>query len=156
MAWGSRSQQDRLTYAGIEIVTTDARTRVKVTDDPVVAFFWSPDGKHLAFVTLDRSGGSFTWQVADADGSNVRRLSSFTPTEDEVRILAFFDQYAISHGAWAPDGSALVYSVSGGANDPRMLGIPSPGTIQAVSIEPNARGRTVIGGSFVAMPVPAP
>jgi TolB protein len=155
MAWGSRSQRDRLTYDGMEVVTIDGKTRVKVTADPVVAFFWSPDGKQLAFVTIDRSGGTFTWQVANADGSNLRRLSSFTPTEEEIRILAFFDQYAISHGAWAPDGSALVYAV-GATGDPRMLGMPGPGTVQAVSTEANARGRSVIGGSFVAMPVPAP
>jgi hypothetical protein len=39
MAWGSRSRQDRLTYEGIVIMTTDARTRAKVTAEPVVAFF---------------------------------------------------------------------------------------------------------------------
>jgi hypothetical protein len=37
-----------------------------------------------------------------------------------------------------------------------MLGMHDPGTIQAVNIEANAHGRTVIGGGFVAMPVPAP
>jgi TolB protein len=154
LAWSSRSEQDPLAYDGIEVVTTDGRTRTRVTSDPVMAFFWSPDGRQLAFVTINGNSSSFTWQVAEADGSNVRKLSSFMPTEEEVRVLAFFDQYAISHGAWAPDGSALVYAV-GQPGEPRMLGVPGPGTVQAVAVEANARGRTVSGGSFVAMPVPA-
>jgi TolB protein len=155
LAWSSHSEQDRLAYDGLEVVTADGRTRTKVTDDPVMAFLWSPDGKQLAFVTIDRGGQSFAWQVANADGSNVRWLTSFTPTQEEVRLLAFFDQYAISHGAWAPDGSALVYAV-GQPGDLRGFGMSGSGSVQAVTTEANARPRTVIGGGFVTMPVPAP
>jgi Tol biopolymer transport system component len=155
LAWGSKSEQDRLAYDGLEVVTTDGRTHTRVTGDLVVAWFWSPDGRQLAFVTLERSGQSFVWQVADADGSNVRRLSSFMPTPGEIRIMAFFDQYAISHGPWAPDSTALVYAV-GLPGELPGAGLSGPGVIQSVAVDGKSQPKTVIGGNFVAMPVPAP
>jgi TolB protein len=155
IAWGSRSESERLAYDGLEVVTTDGRTRNRVTSDPVAAFFWSPDGRQLAFVTIDRGSTPLVWNVADAEGRNPRSLIAFTPTSEQVRLLAFFDQYAISHGSWSPDGSGLVYAV-GQPGDQRSFGFSGPGVVQTVPLDPNGKPRTVIGGNFVAMPVPAP
>jgi Tol biopolymer transport system component len=142
-------------YEGLEVVSTDGRTRTQVTTARVVAFFWSPDGQRLAFAALDAGGNSLAWNVADASGANARRLGPFTPTSEQIQLLAFFDQYAISHGLWAPDGSALVYAV-GQAGEPRMFGAPSTGTIQALATDGSRPGRTLTGGNLVTMPVPAP
>lgn len=155
LAWSSRNDNGRPTYAGLEVVSTDGRKRTRVTDDQVMAFYWSPDGRHLAVVTIDEANQAFAWQVADGEGNNLRRLGTFTPTTLQFRVLAFFDQYAISDGTWAPDSSALVYAM-GLPGDQRSLGPSGPGTIQALPTEPNTRARTVVGGNFVAMPVPAP
>jgi TolB protein len=155
LAWSSRNEQGRQTYDGLEVVTSDGRKRTRVTNDQVLAFYWSPDGRQLAFVTLDEGSQAFAWQVADADGNNARRLSTFTPTALQFRVLAFFDQYAISHGTWAPDSSAVVYAI-GLPGEQRGFGREGPGTIQAASTEPNTRPHTVIGGTSVALPVPAP
>src|SRR6185369_12592562 len=43
LAWGSRSDANRLFYDGVEVIKTDGNNRVRVTSDPVIAFFWSPD-----------------------------------------------------------------------------------------------------------------
>jgi TolB protein len=156
VAWASRSETDRLSYDGLEVVTADGRKRTRVTNDLVAAFFWSPDGRQLAYVTVDPSASAFVWLTADGEGNNVRRLGAFTPTAGEIRILAFFDQYAISHGAWSPDSAAVIYAV-GQAGDQRPFGMGGPGAIQSISTtEKDARPRSVIGGNFVAMPVPAP
>ena len=155
LAWSSRSEVDRLAYDGLEVVSTDGRHRARVTDDRVMAFFWSPDFRRLAFVTIDQGGSTFGWNVADAEGNNARRVSTFTPTPDQIRLLAFFDQYAISHGLWSPDGSALAYAV-GQPGDPRVFGAAGPGTVQTVLADGSERAKTLIGGNFVALPVPAP
>jgi TolB protein len=155
LAWAGRSEADRVAYDGLEVVSTDGRRRTRVTNDLVVAFFWSPDDRRLAYITLDRGAQTFIWYVADADGNNSRRLSTFTPSLEQIRELAFFDQYAISHGLWSPDSSALVYAV-GQPGDQRAVGALSPGTIQTVPADGSAGPRMVIGGSFVALPVPAP
>ena len=117
-----------------------------------MAFFWSPDGRQLAFVTIDRSSSSFTWQVANADGSNVRKQSSFTPTEEEVRVLAFFDQYAISHGLWSPDGRSLVYA-AGPPDDRAGMGMSNRGWVMTVPVDGSATAHVVVDGNFVSMPV---
>ena len=48
--------------------------------------------------------------------SGVRnRLVTFRPTDLFLRqFLPYFDQYALSHRLWAPDGSALVLPVQEG------------------------------------------
>jgi hypothetical protein len=77
------------------------------------------------------------------------------PTPGEIRIIAFFDQYAISHGPWAPDSSTLVYAV-GLPGELPGTGLSGPGVIQAIATDGQSPARSVIGGTFVAMPVPAP
>jgi TolB protein len=155
IAWGSRSETDRLAYDGLEVVSTDGRKRVRVTNDPVVAFFWSPTDQRIAFMTIEQSGQTVTWHVADADGNHPRRLVSFVPTLEQIRLLAFFDQYATSHGLWSPDGESLVYAV-GIPGENRVFGEVSPGIVSSVSIGETPSTRRVASGSFVSMPVPSP
>ena len=155
LAWSSRSEADRLAYDGLEVVSADGKRRARVTDERVMAFFWSPDATRIAYVTIDQGGSTFGWNVADAEGHNPKRLSTFTPTTDQIRLLAFFDQYAISHGAWSPDGTALAYAV-GQPGDPRVFGAAGPGTVQTVPADGSERAKNLIGGNFVALPVPAP
>jgi Tol biopolymer transport system component len=137
------------------VVTTDGRKRVKVTNEQVVAFFWSPTDQRLAFLTLERGGQTMSWHVADADGNQARRLVSFVPTLEQVRLLAFFDQYATSHGLWSPDGESLVYAV-GIPGENRIFGEVSTGIVSSVSVGEGPTTRRVVGGSFVSMPVPSP
>jgi TolB protein len=152
LAWGSRSDANGLFYDGIDVVKTDGNSRVRVTDDPVMAFYWSPDGQRLAYITLDRSDQQFVWYVADAAGKNARRLTSFLPTEEQIRQLAFFDQYAISHGLWAPDGRSLLYA-AGPANDRPGMGLSDRGWVMTVPVDGSAAAHVVVDGNFVSMPV---
>lgn len=57
---------------------------------------YSPDGKHIAFVS-DRDGADNLW-IAEADGSNARRLT----TERQARVIS---------PVWTPDGQAVVASL---------------------------------------------
>jgi TolB protein len=151
LAWSSRSEENRLLYDGVEIVGTDGGNRVRVTTDPVVAFFWSPDGQQLAYITLDRSEQNFVWNVASAGGKNARRLTTFVPTEEQIRLLAFFDQYAVSHGLWSPDSQSLVYAA---APSQDRRGLPSSqGSVFAIPVDGSAGAQVVVSGNLVAMPV---
>ncbi|MCB0130622.1 MAG: PD40 domain-containing protein [Caldilineaceae bacterium] len=85
----------------------------EITLLPVIAFYWSPDGEKLAYVTAEPGRGTleFHWNVWDGAAStdygafrpNAGFLSSYAP---------FFDQYAQSMDIWAPDSNAFAYAGS--------------------------------------------
>jgi TolB protein len=86
------------------------RTR-ELSDQPVLAFYWSPDSQKLAFLTLDTVNGriGLRWNVWDRQGT--RRYAGFFPSSELLeRYLPFFDQYAQSHRIWSPSSDAFVFA----------------------------------------------
>ena len=75
-----------------------------------MAFFWSPDSTKLAYVTMTDEQGTFRWNLLYADDGDTRELLDFTPSDDQLTLLAFFDQFAYSHSPWSPDSKALVFA----------------------------------------------
>jgi TolB protein len=122
----------------LDVADGEVRT---LTSQTVLAFFWSPDGRSIAFITLGRDqgddsayasiaqksrtvsrldtvplqqfgGGFLTLSVIDVETGQGLRLLNFVPTGVYLtQFLPFFDQYALSHRIWSPDGSALVLPV---------------------------------------------
>ena len=113
------------------------QTRV-LTRQMVLAFFWSPDGRSIAFITVNgdpQDGGVnalaktrqltrlarpaqqpgqgfLTLSVVNVATGEGVRLLDFQPTGVFLtQFLPFFDQYALSHRLWSPDSSALVLPV---------------------------------------------
>jgi TolB protein len=95
----------------VDAVSGDA---VTVHRGPVLAFFWSPGGDRLAYVTPREDGAALKWHVLEvvpiAIGTQEVALSDFEPTGEELVRLAFFDQYAVSHSPWSPDGRWLMFA----------------------------------------------
>lgn len=102
-----------------------------LSQEPIVAFFWSPDGRYLAAISIARSGdgdinahsgkdaaGKLGQQqslprlrllVFEAATGEGRLLFDFVPTLTFLtQFLPFFDQYALSHRLWSPESNALV------------------------------------------------
>lgn len=125
-----------------------------LTRQTVVAFFWSPDGRRLAFLTLhgrdsieasaemqplaairpaerramqrDQLPTMDVW-VVDVGSGNEGFVTSFTPTPLFLaQFLPFFDQYALSHRLWSPDSAALVLPVAENGV-PHIMVIPVDG-----------------------------
>ena len=115
----------------MDAVTGDVRV---ISDEPIIAFFWSPDGRFLAALSIARSNeGDINAQlekeplskpglqqnlpqlrllVYDVNEDEGRVLLSFVPTFTFAsQLLPFFDQYALSHRLWSPDSSALVLAM---------------------------------------------
>jgi TolB protein len=134
--------------------TLDAATGEDQTlvDDLVVAFFWSPDGRYIAYLTIvdeednavqaalpgkvgqtSKPGAQAddpllmaVWVYDTQDGS-IRRLRSFEPTDLFVfQFLPFFDQYSRSHRVWSSDSQNLVLPIVE-ATGPKITVIPVDG-----------------------------
>ncbi|GAB0497558.1 hypothetical protein MMPV_008893 [Pyropia vietnamensis] len=89
-----------------------------------VAFFWSPDGRRLLFLTTPRNGAGgnggviggaarnalYAWAVFDAVTGRVARFVRHRLPTVGPLLLSFFDQHARSTTFWAPDSASFVYA----------------------------------------------
>lgn len=98
------------TLGPLYVVDAETQQTRELSDRPVVAFYWSPDGQKLAFLALDTINGhiGLRWNVWD--GRVTRQYAGFFPSQELLEnYLPFFDQYAQSHRIWSPDSDAFVF-----------------------------------------------
>lgn len=102
----------------------DPEDALTTVDDQVIAFFWAPDAKKIAYFVpvidvpgdeLVQTGDSdpvlrLSLRVLFVDSGESRELVLFVPTTQFLNIIPFFDQYQRSDTIWSPDGGSLVYS----------------------------------------------
>lgn len=94
---------------GITLVDLAGGGRQRLTDDLVIAFFWSPDGRRLAWVGVDQVSRGLAWHVSDTAGA-VERVTPFFPSPQFLGALGHFDQYATTTSVWSPDSRQLVFA----------------------------------------------
>lgn len=95
----------------------------------VIAFFWAPDSRKIALVTVSTlPTGSFEagiprtgiaaqtdpsfallWSVLDLDTGETRQYTRFVPSREMIYMLLYFSQFAQSHRVWSPDSRHLIY-----------------------------------------------
>ncbi len=117
----------------LRIVDVASGAARKVLDGPIVAFFWSPDGRTIATLRLPGpdddelasigiAAPALAFRPAATDSGYALRLvfvdvaSGTIRSSRDVRVsdlfglqlLPFFDQYALSHRFWAPDSSSIL------------------------------------------------
>jgi TolB protein len=103
-------------YQGLDVAHPDGSDRHRLSQEPLIAFYWSPDSSRLATVGVDTGARALTWTVLSLDGKVKRALSSFVPSNDFAFQLPFFDQYAQSTSVWSADSKRLVYGTDSGAD----------------------------------------
>ena len=96
-------------YSGLWLVDYGTREEVRLSDDPALAFYWSPDGSKAAYVTYsDGAEGSLRFGVVEMDSGELTYLPDFVPSQEQLIHFMFFDQYAQSHNVWSPDGGSIL------------------------------------------------
>lgn len=142
-------------YGPLQILEADTGNLETIVDDVVLAFFWSPDGRYLAYLTPLPTGGSenvagarhlqrvsqtlqsaqqapllLNLSVYDMDTGDDTLLSTFAPSPFFlVQFLPFFDQYARSHQLWSPRSDAIVLPMLDGQTQSRVTVVSVDGTI---------------------------
>jgi TolB protein len=100
-------------FGALKVVTANGSARtLSRANEAVAAFFWSPDGARIAYLSVARGQGQppqFNWHVVRASGGVVRDLGSFTPSPAFAALINFFDAYALALDLWSPDGRELVF-----------------------------------------------
>lgn len=128
-------------YGPLQLYDVAADAVTTVSTELVIGFFWSPDGRKLAFLTpqfpsegnevrrpapdgtLIRTQNRVETQdpdvirlnlwVYELDNARTRYLTTFIATPLFLtQFLPFFDQYARSHQIWSPDSTQLVLPVN--------------------------------------------
>jgi TolB protein len=132
----------------------------RLSDDVVLASFWSPDGSFLATLSVVSVGGERTVQgfappteptlvaqtvqsrgvtlalkVVDAETTQARTLGLFTPSPAFFgQYLPFFDQYARSHQLWSPASDALVLPALDEDGVPTLVRFGLDGAIRPLTV----------------------
>ena len=138
-------------YDGLWLVEPNEGTENKINSDPTLAFFWSPDGSRIAYVTTSETGqGSLRWAVHDIESGDVTYLVDFRPTQENLITFMYFDQYNQSHSPWSPDGTQLLFAGEvGGEEDRAPL---SEGELNRVWVMSSDGGRPAeeVANGFIA------
>jgi Tol biopolymer transport system component len=91
-------------------------------EDNVIGFFWSPDGKKLAYFVpyVAKPGTDSTksdpttlvlqLNILDIATGESKGIFTFQPTEQFISIMPYFDQYHQSTTIWSPDSNNLLLS----------------------------------------------
>ncbi len=112
-----------------------------VAQGTIVAFFWSPDSRKIAYFVpqLNQPGGSspnnsqtspaitLQVQVYDLASGKTSQAAVFQPTEAFLQMIPFFDQYQHSGTIWSPDSQNLVLSVTDTTGNSRIVVVGTGG-----------------------------
>jgi Tol biopolymer transport system component len=115
-------------------------------DDAVLGFSWSPDGSTIAairFVQVPVEGAAVSTApdasapatrteirltFVDVASGDIRSNPEVRPSPSYVNaILAYFDQYSLSHQLWAPDSSSLLLPIFGDDGDEHIAAFDPDG-----------------------------
>lgn len=117
-----------------------------VEDGNIIAFFWSPSGKEIAYFILlqandDSSGSSggsgqatpqyvLQLHVLDVTTGESRKLFTYQPTQQFLSVLPYFDQYHQSVTIWSPDNNNLVLSFLDSSGNPGIAVVAASGKLE--------------------------
>jgi hypothetical protein len=80
--------------------------RERVIPRATISCCWHPEWPRLFRLAVDHTRDALSWEWEEDDGPPAT-IVRFVPTREIVFAASFFDQYAASHAAIAPDGGML-------------------------------------------------
>jgi len=162
LAYTSAGDRSHAFYGPMHLVNADTGDRLLLVNDTVIAFFWSPDGRSIAYFkfadpvedsvqvnaeassrivlskpAVQQSRIRLELWVASIGSGESTWLATFEPPGLYMsQFLPFFDQYALSHRIWSPESDALILPMVD-SDGPRIYIVSADGD----EILPVARGQ---------------
>lgn len=118
----------------------------------VIGFWWSPDGSRLAYlvpvlapsdltqpITFSRQDDPELYlqlDVFEISPQSTRRLTTFQPTPEFLRILSYFDQYQRSSSIWSADSGKLAYAAGSGDGAGEIFIVDAQGMKPPIAVAP--------------------
>ena len=122
LAVASGLDRDSGYYAQLSLLDADSTAERVLVEEPMLCFFWSPDGSKVAYITPSEDAqGSVRWAILDTETDEIRHLADFVPSREQLTMFMFFDQYGQSHRLWSPDGSRILFAGVEGRLEERGL-----------------------------------
>jgi len=121
-------------YTGLQIVRPDGSERRTLSQDPLAAFYWSPDSTQLAVVGIDTGARALNWTLVSIDAKTKRPLGTFVPSSDFAFALPFFDQFSQSTSVWSSDARRLVYGARTPTRAEQVMVVDTQGSTPATKI----------------------
>lgn len=104
-------------------------------EEPLLCFFWSPDGRSLAYVgPSEGADGSVRLCALEVESGERRCFADFRPSREQLTMYMFFDQYAQSHRVWSADSGSLIFAGAPGLRRTRTA-LPEPGECGVYAID---------------------
>ena len=110
LAFSSTTRSGSFIFPEVATLNLTTGQTATVLDEPVTAFFWSPRSDFLLYLTVEQQQNYLRWHRLVQSSGEKTELACFLPSREQMFILSFFDQYALSHPPVAPDGSALAFA----------------------------------------------
>ena len=133
----------------LTIYDTGAEDALVLPHDDVIAFFWAPNGRRVAYLLPARAADEETGleidpvfareqgrfyaelRVLNVRRGNSWRVAQFPLSPRFVREqLPYFDQYLRSTSLWSPDSRALAYPALTAEGTPGIFVSPASGTLR--------------------------
>ncbi len=103
-------------FLALEILDIDRGTSKTVYQEPFLAMAWLPEGRGWLLCAADAASGRLRWVRVDEQGAGRPVGPAFSPSQETLVSLHFFDQVTRGRSFLAPDGSAVVWA--GRPSDP--------------------------------------
>jgi TolB protein len=152
----SPDREVRRFFGSIDLIDAETGLLEPLIDELALAFFWSPDGRFIAYITpVGSEGGDiasldqtahinqtqvqqipllFELAIVEVATRERRSLTTFVPTPMFVQqFLPFFDQYALSHHVWSPVSDALVLPMLDDQRRPQVVIVSLDGSVTPIA-----------------------
>ena len=113
-----------------------------IEQQPVLGFFWSPDGRNLAYLVPAAEGdpdplflgepGHLSLQLMGCNAATGKTwpIARFPLSPGMLSALPFFDQYQRSSSIWSPDSRNIVFTALSADGRPGVYVVPAEGSIK--------------------------